>query len=77
MPAQQNGSRRRIAEIGMEIMASSFYRGEYNVKNLKLYPDGPDAMGKLFPNLRAAEGAELAKIWIFTQNYLKFCILLL
>ena len=40
-------------------------RGEYNVKNLKLYPDGPDAMGKLFPNLRGAEGAELAKILDF------------
>ena len=41
------------------------FRGEYNVKNLKLYPDGPDAMGKLFPNLRCAEGAELAKILDF------------
>ena len=51
-------------------------RGEYNVKNLKLYPDGPDAMGETFPQLarrrrrRASENLDfypkLPKILYFT-----------
>merc|ERR1712020_21910 len=84
--ATMNLLTRMVALLSMVCLAASFpqatsnqvkTRGEYNVKNLKLCPDARMSWAKLFPNLRGAVGAEPQIFWIFIQNYLKFCILLL